>query len=98
MAEELNKGKEIVLADGESVFIKPLTIKQLRKFMKVAVKLDLDGNLDDDQIDTMLEAASIALEKAAPELAADREKLEEALDMYSFNQILSIAVGADPNA
>ena len=98
MAEELNKGKEIILADGEKVYVKPLTIKQLRKFMKVAADLALDGNLDDDQIDKMLDAAQIALEKAAPELAADRDKLEDVLDMKSFNDILAVAVGADPNA
>ena len=98
MADQLNQGKEIVLANGEKVEVKPLTIRQLRKFMKVVVDLNLDGTLDDEQIDKMLEAASIALEKASPELSADKEALEDALDMRCFNEILSIAVGADPNA
>lgn len=97
MAEELNKGKEITLVDGEKVYVKPLTLKQLRKFMKVAAEISLEGNLDDEQIDKMISAAQIALEKAAPELAADRDKLEDSLDMKSFNDILAVAVGADPN-
>jgi len=97
MAEELNKGKEITLVDGGKVYVKPLTLKQLRKFMKVAAQISLEGNLDDDQIDKMISAAAIALEKADPELAADRERLEDSLDMKSFNDILAIAVGADPN-
>lgn len=97
MAEELNKGTEVELANGEKVYVKPLTIKQLRRFMKVASDLVLDGTLDDDQINKMVDAAQIALEKAAPALAADRDALEDALDMRSFNIILSIAVGADPN-
>jgi hypothetical protein len=91
MAEELNGATEIVLADGEKLLIKPLTIKQLRSFMKIAGQLSLeDGNLDDAQIDLMISAAQIALEKAAPELAADRDKLEDVLDMKSFNAILSV--------
>jgi hypothetical protein len=45
----------------------------------------------------MVEAAAIALEKANPDLAADRDQLEDLLDMRSFNELLAVAIGADPN-
>ncbi len=97
MADELNKGTEIELADGQKVYMKPLTIKQLRKFYKVVKGLDLDGPLEDEQIDVMVDATAIALEKCAPKLAKDKEGLEDLLDMSSFSKILAVAVGADPN-
>ena len=34
--KDLHEGVEIVFADGNKRVIKPLTIRQLRKFMKVA--------------------------------------------------------------
>jgi hypothetical protein len=98
VAESLNTGKEIEFADGQKVLIKPLTIRQLRKFMKVIQNLSTDmTTINDEEVDNMVEAASIALEKAAPELAADRDALEDALDMRCFNELISVAMGADPN-
>ncbi len=75
--KDLASGRIVVLGD-EEIRVKPLTLKQLRKFVKVIKHLDADTTeLSDEDISNMVEAASIALEKARPELAADKEALEE---------------------
>jgi len=96
--KDLHEGVEIVFADGNKRVIKPLTIRQLRKFMKVANELKTDDEaMTDADIDRMVEAASIALAKVDPDLAGDPEALEDILDLRCFGELMSAAMGADPN-
>lgn len=98
MAESLFTGQEIELADGKKLFIKPLTIRQLRKFMKVVKDLDTTiSSLSDKEINKMVDAVSIAIEKVDPALAKDKEALEDAIDVVTFNAIFQVAMGNDPN-
>ena len=96
---DLFKGTEIVFADGKKRTIKPLTIKHLREFMKVAneMKSDNETGMTDEDIDKMISAAAIALRKADPELAADRDALEDILDLRTFAEVMAAAMGSDPN-
>jgi len=97
--KDLHEGVEIVFADGNKRVIKPLTIRQLRKFMKVANELKTDDEaMTDADIDRMVEAASIALAKVDPDLAGDPEGLEDILDLRCFGELMSAAMGADPNS
>lgn len=98
-SNSIREGQEIVFADGETRTIYPLTIRQLRKFMKIIKDLNTGTEqIGDEDIDVMVEASSIALEKVDADLAADRDALEDALDIRSFNQLLAAAMGTDPNA
>ena len=96
---DMYKGTDIVFADGKVRTIKPLTIRSLRDFMKVAndMKTTDEGNLTDEDIDKMVAAAKIALKKVDPELAADDDALEDALDLRSFQELMAVAMGGDPN-
>jgi hypothetical protein len=96
---DLHQGVEIIFADGKTRTVKPLTIRRLRDFMKIAnnLKVPEDGNLTDEDIDQMVQAASIALSKADPELAANLEELEDALDLRCFQEVMAAAMGNDPN-
>ena len=96
---DMYKGTDIVFADGKGRTVKPLTIRSLREFMKVAneMKSTDEGSLSDDDIDKMVAAAKIALKKVDPELAADEDALEDALDLRSFQEWKSGAMGVDPN-
>ena len=96
---DLFKGAEIVFADGVKRIVKPLTIKHLREFMKVAneMKTTDESGMTDEDIDKMISAASIALRKADPVLAADRELLEDVLDLRTFGEVMAAAMGSDPN-
>lgn len=97
---DLFKGVEITFSDGKKRTIKPLTIKNLREFMKVANNMKQtndESGMSDEDIDKMVSAAAIALKKADPELAADRDALEEVLDLSTFAQVMAAAMGNDPN-
>ena len=96
---DMYKGTEIVFADGKTREVRPLTIRSLREFMKVAndMKSTDEGSLSDEDIDKMVEAASIALAKVDPELADDAEALEDILDLKCFSLLMAAAMGNDPN-
>ncbi len=95
----LREGTKIVFADGIEREIFPLTIRRLRKFLKVAQNLEVENedDMSDEAFDTMVEAAKIIFEKDFAELAADVDGLEDVLDMPSFNKMMTVAMGADPN-
>jgi hypothetical protein len=93
---EVKGGKVITFADGTDRRVRPLSIRQLRKFVGIIEKLGDTSNagaIKDEDIDTMVDAAEIILEKVDPELAADRDKLEDAVDLVVFNEIMNIAMG-----
>ena len=99
MANSLFTGTEVEFADGKTRLVKPLTIRQLRKFVKLVDGLDANmTSLSDEDIDKMLEAAAVIIEKSDTKLAEDREALEDAVDIVVFNALVSIAMGTDPNA
>lgn len=94
---DVRKGVEIQFADGNKRNIYPLTIKSLRKFVKVINEMrDLDDmmSMSDEDIDKMMDAAAIILQKVDPNLAENRDALEEAVDIASFTQMMSVAMGA----
>ena len=98
MANSLFTGTEVEFADGKTRLVKPLTIRQLRKFVKLVDGLDANmTSLSDEDIDKMLEAAAVIIEKSDTKLAEDREALEDAVDIVVFNALVSIAMGTDPN-
>jgi hypothetical protein len=99
LATQLYDTVEVELQDGRKLVLKPLPIKLLRKFMKVVTKLDTIKN-EDQAIDILIDACAVALEKTLPELANNREALEEALDVPTIWKILDVCGGiklGDPN-
>ena len=96
---DLFKGTEITFSDGKTRVVRPLTIKHLREFMKVAnqMKASDEAGMTDEDIDKMIDAASIALRKADPELASNRDALEDILDLKTFGEVMAAAMGSDPN-
>lgn len=96
---DMYKGTDITFADGVVRTVKPLTIRQLREFMRVAndMKATDEGNLTDEDIDKMIAAAKVALKKVDPELVEDDDALEDALDLRSFQELMAVAMGGDPN-
>lgn len=94
---DVRKGIEIVFADGVKRAVYPLTIKSLRKFVKIVEKMrDLEdmSTVTDEDIDVMLDAAEIILEKVDPNLAGDRDLLEDTVDLHCFTKMMSVAMGA----
>lgn len=97
----MRAGTEVVFSDDVTRTIRPLSIKQLRKFVKIIDKMG-DASADatsmsEEEIDTMVEAAAIILEKVDAKLANDTDALEDIVDIVVFNEMMGIAMGAaDP--
>jgi hypothetical protein len=93
--------EEIELSTGESLIIRPLTIKNLKKFMEVIKKADDPLMETEDQVmEVFIEATMVCLEQLKPELAEDREKFEEVIEVPTMMKILEVAGGLklnDPN-
>lgn len=93
---DVRQGEVIEFADGIARTVRPLTIKQLREFVKIVDKLGSTENaasLSDEDIDTMIEAAAVILAKTDPKLAADTDALEDVVDLVSFNKMMNVAMG-----
>jgi len=91
--------EEIELQNGDTYSFKPLNIKLLRKFMAKFSALE-PVETEDESIDQMLDLAAICIEQVDPDLAADRDKLEEALDNPTIYKIIEVCAGIklnDPN-
>lgn len=99
---------DLELQDGTEVKVRPLDLKRLRKVMKViedmnkaalkafeAGEKETDSPLDDDagNLEFLIEATKICLEKQLPELVKDNDAFEEALDMPTIWKILEVAAG-----
>lgn len=99
MATTIYDVEEIQLQNGAIVKLKPLTIKELRKFM-IAIQKTANTTSEDETLDILIDACAVALEKQLPELVADRDALEDALDVPTINRILEVCGGIkmdDPN-
>ena len=99
MATTVYDVEEIQLQNGATVKLKPLTIKELRKFM-AAISKTAEVTTEDETLTILIDACAVALEKQLPELVADREAFEDVLDVPTINRILEICGGIkmdDPN-
>jgi len=91
--------QKIELQNGSKVKLKPLSIKELREFMK-AINKTADTSSEDETLTVLIDACAVALQKQLPDLVADRDALEDALDVPTINRILEVCGGIkmdDPN-
>ena len=99
MASTVYDVEEIQLQNGANVKLKPLSIKELRKFM-VAIQKTADIKSEEETLTILIDACAVALEKQLPELVKDRDAFEDALDVPTINRILEVCGGIkmdDPN-
>jgi phosphohistidine swiveling domain-containing protein len=91
--------EEIQLQNGVNVKLKPLTIKELRKFM-AAIAKTAEVTTEDETLTILIDACAVALEKQLPELVKNRDEFEDVLDVPTINRILEVCGGIkmdDPN-
>jgi hypothetical protein len=91
--------EEIQLQNGSTVKLKPLTIKELRKFM-VVIQKTAEVTSEDETLTILIEACAVALEKQLPDLVKDIDAFEDTLDVPTINRILEVCGGIkmdDPN-
>jgi hypothetical protein len=93
--------EEIQLSDGSSLTIRPLSIKNLKKFMEVIKKTEQEDITTEDQVmEIFIEAAMVCLEQFKPELSKDKDAFEEIIEVPTMMRILEVAGGLklnDPN-
>lgn len=92
---EVRGGVDIPFLDKKRT-IYPVSLRQLRKLNKVMGKLQTTED-DDEQIDLMVEAVQIILAKVDPDFVEDKENVEDNIDIKSFNDMVTAAMGTDPN-
>jgi hypothetical protein len=99
MASTVYDVEEIQLQNGATVKLKPLTIKELRKFM-VVIQKTAEVTSEDETLTILIEACAVALEKQLPDLVKDIDAFEDTLDVPTINRILEVCGGIkmdDPN-
>ena len=99
MATTVYDSEEIALRNGSTVTLKPLSIKELRAFMVVINKTSA-ASTEDETLNILIDACAVALQKQLPDLVANRDELEDALDVPTINRILEVCGGVkmdDPN-
>jgi hypothetical protein len=99
---------DLELQDGTEVQIKPLDLKRLRKVMSIIEEMNAPKSEDEEKesetkniaeqddmsmLSFLIAATKICIEKQVPDLVADEEKFEEALDLPTMWKILEIAAG-----
>ena len=101
MATSIYDTVEIELENGETLVLKPLPIKGLKKFMSVIKEMDSDKiETEDDAMDIFIKAAMVCLERIKPELSSDKEAFEESVNVPTMMKILEVCGGLklnDPN-
>lgn len=95
MATQVYTVEEIVLQDGTEVTLKPLNIKNLRKFMKKFKEIDKLKE-DDEVVDFLIEVGQLCLASLYKEYE-DTEKYEDAVDMPTVHKIIEICGGVKLN-
>jgi len=94
LATRVYETSEIELQDGTKVTLRPLSLKKLRQFMSEISKMD-GKQSEEEVVGILLGAAALGIADSAPELAADKTKLEEVLDMPTMKYILKTCGGID---
>lgn len=104
MAKTVYTVTEVELQDGTIVELRPLNIKNLRLFQdKFKEMQSVDGEetlSDDDALSKLVDLVAICLKSKLPELVADRDALEEALDIETMYVVIEKCGGIklnDPN-
>lgn len=110
MATTVYTTEEIKLQDGTVVNLKPLNLKgvrifqkQLKEYNEYLSKLATDESTEPDEdatIDMFKEMTKTCLRLEAPELVANDDAFEEALDVDTIFKILEVCAGIkfnDPN-
>ena len=104
MATTVYTTEEVSLQDDSKVTLKPLTIKNLRKFMAIMKEFE-NVNSEEEGFEILLKASALCLSSGRPEFwdkeaAKQTDEFEDAVDMPTIYKILDVCGGIklnDPN-
>ena len=93
MATTVYETTDIELLDGTKVTMRPLKISLLREFMRQFQTIGDVADDNDASMDVLLDCVQIAMKQYAPDLAVDRERLEDSIDLPSVYKVIEAASG-----
>jgi hypothetical protein len=93
MATSVYETTELELMDGTSIEMRPLKISLLREFMKKFDTVVEVATNNVESMDVLVECAMIAMNQYFPELAENREKFEDVVDIKMIYKIIEVASG-----
>ncbi|MFN7584094.1 MAG: hypothetical protein ACK5P0_01920 [bacterium] len=86
---------DIKLIDGTILKAVPLKISLLRPFMTRFADLTKVAEDNDKSMDVLLDCVQIALKQYKPEIADDREALEDNIDLPTVYKLIDVASGVN---
>lgn len=101
MATTVHEGRELTLMDGTKISVRPLKISLLRPFMSEFEKIAEVAENNEKSMALLMKCVQIAMKQYSPEIAADKDKLEDILDLPTVYEIIEAASGVklqDANA
>jgi len=93
MSTTINEDKKITLVDGRELSVRPLRISLLKPFMKKFDEIQAVASDNEKSMDILLDCVDIAMQQYAPDLAGNRENLEDLLDLPTVYKIVEEASG-----
>ena len=100
LATKVVETASIELISGKKIGLRPLRISLLREFMSKFDGISEVATDNTKSMDLLLDCVQIAMKQYDPELAEDREKLEDELDLPNVYKVIEVAAGIkfdDPN-
>jgi len=95
MATTVNESKTVTMIDGTTLNVRPLKISLLREFMKKFEGIAKVADDNDKSMSILMECVQIAMRQYNPELADNKEALEENLDLPTVYKIVEEASGVN---
>jgi hypothetical protein len=93
MATTVYETVDLVLMDGTLIKMRPLKISLLRQFMKKFDSITEVAASNDQSMDVLVDCVEIAMKQYCIELADNREKLEDVVDLVMVYKIIEVASG-----
>lgn len=93
MATSVYETIEMELLDGTKIKMRPLKISLLREFMKKFETISDVADSNDDSMNLLIECVQIAMKQYNPEIAEDKEKIEDVFDLPMVYKVIEVAAG-----
>jgi hypothetical protein len=93
MATTVHESKDLTLMDGTKISVRPLKISLLRPFMSEFEKIAEVAEDNEKSMALLMKCVQIAMKQYSPEIAEDKDKLEDILDLPTVYEIIEAASG-----
>lgn len=102
MATKVYESAKITLFSGKELTLRPLKISILRKFMDEFDKIGEAASDNSKSINAIMDCVAVAMLQFDPELAENREALEDEFDLPAAYKVIEVCAGIklnddDPN-